>query len=132
MDDSVADQLVGPYEIILMRQEKPKDPHPPSYYDASWGGPRRIRMVAERIWRRDSYSRWKRGMMNQAVRIAAKLKEMRDPGWGVINDTKWIMYEKEMNEESEIEDSWMDFAYVEEGKTPEWVKSMANEDPVVE
>ena len=42
------------------------------------------------------------------------------------------MYEKEMNEESEVEDSWMDFAYVEEGRTPEWVKSMANEDPVVE
>ena len=34
-----------------------------------------------------------------------------------------------MAEEDACEESWHDFAYLEDGPTPDWVRSLGNEDP---
>ena len=114
---------------IQTKKKKCTRTKPKSYYELSGGGPRRMRTASERVWRRDSAPRWNRYIDRMADADKAAHKVAKDPAWKVRFEESLARYEARLAEENAIEEGWHNFAYVEDGPTPDWVKSMGNEDP---
>ena len=75
---------------------------PKWYYDWTWGGPRRMREVAERIWRRGFCARWNEAIEREKFRRWLR-KRLRDPTWKARYEEGWAAYEAEMAEDDAIE-----------------------------
>ena len=88
-----------------------------------------MRIVSERIWRRDSALRWNRYIDRMADADKAARKAAKDPTWRVRFEESLTRYEARLAEENAIKEGWHNFAYAEDGPTPDWVKSMGNKDP---
>ena len=102
---------------------------PKSYFDLSWGGPQRLRAVAERRWKRDSALRWNQMIDRNKDADEAAKKAARDTAWRLRFEKSLSKYEKKLAEENAIEEGWHNFAYKEDGPTPDWVRSLGDEDP---
>ena len=100
---------------------------PKCYYDWTWGGPRRLREVAERIWRRGFCARWNSKLNRDDFRRWVR-KRLQDPTWKARYEEGTTAYEAEMAEDDAIEESWHDDAYINDGPTPDWVRSLGDED----
>ena len=102
---------------------------PKSYYELTKGGHRMIRIIYARRWRRDTALRWNRRIdeMREADRMGRKAAE--DSGWRVRFEQSLARHEARLAEENVVEEGWHSFAYVEDGPTPDWVKSLGDEDP---
>ena len=61
---------------------------------------------------------------NKAARRAAQ-----DPAWRARYERSLARCEAKLTEDNAIEEGWHDFAYVEDGPTPDWVRSLGDEDP---
>ena len=88
-----------------------------------------MKTVAERLWKRNSYLRWnnKIDKMREKDRIA---RRSRDLAWKARHEAREARYAVEMDEDTEIEASWHNFAYMDDGPTPDWVKTLGDEDPM--
>ena len=95
----------------------------------TWGGPQRLRIVGERIWRRDSSLRWNCNIDRDKDADEAAMKAARDSAWRLRFERSLARFEAELAEENAIEEGWHEFAYVEDGPTPDWVRSLGDEDP---
>ena len=102
---------------------------PARYYDWTWGGPRRLRMIAERIWKKGAAIRWNR-KVDKIYRVRREKRMSKDPACKARIEERIARYEARMEEETEIEESWHNSAYIDEGPTPDWVMSLADEDPM--
>ena len=88
-----------------------------------------MRTVGERIWRRDSPLRWNRNVDRIKDADKAAKKAARDPSWRARFERSLARFEAELVEENAIEEGWHEFAYEEDGPTPDWVRSLGDEDP---
>ena len=53
---------------------------------------------------------------------------MQDPTWKARYEEGLAAYETEMAEDDAIEESWYEDAYVDDGSTPDWVKTLGDEE----
>ena len=113
---------------IITRKKKCTRTKPKSYYDLTWGGPRRIRTVAEHIWRRDSSLRWNRKVDMMVDADKAARRAAHDPAWRARFERRLAYYEAELVRDNVVEEGWHDDAYVNDGPTPDWVKTWGNKD----
>ena len=88
-----------------------------------------MRQVAERLWKRDDTSRWnhKIDMMRDADKAAKKAA--KDPAWRARFEKTLARQRAKLEQDHAIREGWHDFAYVEDGPTPDWVRSLGDEDP---
>ena len=72
--------------------------------------------------------RWNRKV--DRMKLAEKVQELsQDPAWKARYDRRVAKYEAEMDEDNAIEENWHNFAYEDDGATPDWVKALGDEDP---
>ena len=88
-----------------------------------------MRQVAERMWRRDASLRWNRKVDMRVDADKAAKKAAEDPAWRARFERSLARYEAELERDHVIDEGWHAFAYVEDGPTPDWVRSMGDEDP---
>ena len=86
-----------------------------------------MREVTERIWRRGFCARW-----NEAIERAKfwrwLRKRLQNPAWKARYEEGLAAYEAEMAEDDAIEESWYGNAYVNDGPTPDWVRTLGDEE----
>ena len=88
-----------------------------------------MKTVAERRWKRDSALRWNKMIDRNKDADKAAKKAAYDTAWRLRFEESLSKYEKELAEENAIEEEWHNSIYEGDGPTPDWVRSLGDEDP---
>ena len=85
----------------------------------------RQKVVGERLWKRDKYKRWN-AKLKRKEHLEWIEKKSQDSEWKFQWETRKAIQAEEEAIEDAADDSWLEFAYLGDGPTYDWVYALAD------